>query len=212
MNILLLNGLPEDYEGIPISPDYRNMIQVDLILRDPDLSDADKVAAALDQLYPEIPEDIAKAVNGLDWFFTRGQIGGEGKEDGRAPQRAFDFSQDANLIYSAFYATYNISLTTIDFLHWWEFMALFEGLPESTLIKRVIYWRTADLTGLPKEERRRVQKMRRLFALKQTDAPPLSVEEVNRQTMERVAKRFEAAEKALKGGEKMLKLYEYISY
>ena len=42
------------------------MIQVDLILRDPDLSDADKVAAALDQLYPEIPEDIAKAVNGLD--------------------------------------------------------------------------------------------------------------------------------------------------
>lgn len=79
-------------------------------------------------------------------------------------------------------------------------MALFEGLPETTLIKRVIYWRTADLTGLPKEKRKHIQKMRKSFALKQTDAAPLSVEEVNRQTMERVAKRFEAAEKALKGG------------
>lgn len=205
MNILLLNGLPEEYEGIPISPDYRNMIQVDMILRDPDLSDADKVAAALDQLYPEIPGDITKAINGLGWFFMRGQTD-SGKEGGRTPQRAFDFEQDANLIYAAFYATYGISLTTVDYLHWWEFMALFEGLPESTLIKRVIYWRTADLTSLPKEERRRVQKMRRLFALKQTDAPPLSVEEVNRQTMERVAKRFEMAEKALKGGEKDVKI------
>lgn len=68
VNILLLNGLPEEYEGIPISAGYRNMIQVDMILRDPDLSDADKVAAALDQLYPEIPGDITKAINGLGWF------------------------------------------------------------------------------------------------------------------------------------------------
>ena len=36
MNILLLNGLPEDYNGIPISADFRNMIQVDIILHEED--------------------------------------------------------------------------------------------------------------------------------------------------------------------------------
>ncbi len=34
MNLLLINGLPEEYKGIPISADFRNMIQVDLILRE----------------------------------------------------------------------------------------------------------------------------------------------------------------------------------
>ena len=47
MSILLLDGLPEEYEGIPISADYRNMIQVDLILHDPTINEVEKTIAAL---------------------------------------------------------------------------------------------------------------------------------------------------------------------
>lgn len=64
MNLLLLNGLPEEYKGYPISADYRNMIQVDMILREPDISDAEKTVAALEQLYPETPPDIQLALDG----------------------------------------------------------------------------------------------------------------------------------------------------
>jgi len=199
MNILLLDGLPEDYEGIPLSADFRNMIQVDLILHDPDTSDVEKTAAALYQLYPEIPSDIHKAVEGLVWFYTRGSAPSEGKDKGakKSPRKAFDFEQDANLIYAAFYATYRISLTTVDFLHWWEFMALFEGLPETTLMQRVLYWRTADVAGLPKHEKKHVLKMRKIFALKEPEKQPMTVEELTQQTKDRVARRFAEAQAAL---------------
>jgi hypothetical protein len=198
MNILLLDGLPESYCGIPISADFRNMIQVDIILHEPDTSETEKTLAALYQLYPEIPGDIRKAVEGLVWFYTRGGADGEGRDKGakKAPKKAFDFAQDANLIYAAFYATYGLSLSTVDFLHWWEFMALFEGLPETTLLQRVMHWRTADVAGLPKHEKNHVLKMRRLFALKGPDKPPLSIEALDQQTRDRVARRFAEAQAA----------------
>lgn len=200
MSILLLNGLPEEYEGIPISADYRNMIQVDLILHDPTINETEKIIAALYQLYPDLPGDVGKAVEGLVWFYTRGDTAGDSKDRGakKAPKKAFDFEQDANLIYAAFYATYGISLTTVDFLHWWEFMALLEGLPETTLMQRVIYWRTVDVNGLSKHEKKHVLKMRKLFALKGQEKPALDIEELNRRTRDRVARRFAEAEEAMK--------------
>jgi len=204
MNILLMDGLPEEYEGVEISADFRNMIQVDLILRDDKLSDIEKTMAALNQLYPVIPNDIQKAIDGLAWFSSRGQGGNEsaGEVNQTQTKRGFCFEQDAGLIYSAFYSTYHISLTTVEFLHWWEFMALFEGLPEDTLIKKVIYWRTADVTTMGKEERKHVLKMRKQFALKSTEKPVLSAEEVERKMKERMAQRFAEAQATLeqKGG------------
>lgn len=202
MNILLMNGLPEEYEGIPISADFRNMIQVDLILHDTESSETEKTIAALHQLYPEMPKDAHKAVEGLAWFFTRGNTPSGGKDTSakKAPKKAFSFEQDATLIYAAFYATYGLSLTTVEFLHWWEFMALFEGLPEDTLIQRVMYWRTADVAGMTKQERKHVMKMRGIFALKETEKAAMSVDELNQQTKDRVARRFAEAQAALAKG------------
>jgi len=199
MSILLLDGLPEEYDGIPISADFRNMIQVDLILHDPDISEVEKTIAALYQLYPETPRDIRKAVEGLVWFYSRGASTGDGKDKSaqRATPKAFDFEQDANLIYAAFYATYGINLSTVEYLHWWEFLALFEGLPETTLMQRVIYWRTVDVAGMPKHEKNHILKMRKLFALKQATKPVMDIETLNQQTKDRVARRFAEAQAAL---------------
>lgn len=201
MNILLMDGLPEDYKGIPISPDYRNMIQVDMILRDPELSDVERAQLALPLLYPEVPEDIRLAIEGLEWFYARGHVEDVASGDGRTPQkgktkRAFDFEQDANLIYAAFRATYNLDLADVEYLHWWAFMALFEGLPETTLIQRVIYWRTADTTGMSKTERKHVMRMRNLFALKTPEREPMDIKEVEQRTLDWAARRFEEAKKA----------------
>ncbi len=205
MNILLIDGLPEDYDGIPLSTDFRNMINVDLIMSDTESSEAEKTIATLNQLYPEIPTDLEKAMEGLVWFYTRGKVSAEDEKDqpvkGSTP-KAFDFEQDANLIYAAFYATYNISLATVEYLHWWEFMALFEGLPEDTLVQRVLYWRTADLAGMPKNEKTHLLKMRKLFALKETGKKAMTVEELNQQTKDRVAERFAKAKAAKEKADK----------
>jgi len=201
MNILLLDGLPYDYKETPLSADFRNMINADLILHDPEIPDEEKTFLVLNQLFENIPNDIQQAIDGFSWFFSRGQHEdkeGVGKSKS-ASQKGFDFEQDANTIYAAFYATYNISLTTIDFLHWWEFMALFEGLPETTHMKQIIYWRTADLAGMPKREKKHILKMRKLVALKNPDKKVLSVEEINQQTKDRVMERFEQVRRQQEG-------------
>lgn len=199
MNILLLDGLPEEYAGTPLSTDFRNMIQVDLILHDPDLSPSEKTFTALNQLYPEMPPDISVAIEGLAWFFGRGESEKDGskKASKKPSKKGFDFEQDANIIFAAFYATYGLSLSTIDYLHWWEFMALFEGLPETTLIQRIIYWRTADLSELKGEELKHVKKMRGIFALKAPEQALLAPGEIDQQTKARVAQRFAEAQQQL---------------
>jgi hypothetical protein len=200
MNILLQDGLPEDFEGIPISADFRNMIQVEMILQDEELSAAEKTIAALLQLYPEIPQDTEKAVEGLIWFFTRGRLATQGESASHASPKGFDFQQDASYIYAAFFEVYGIRLAYVEYLHWWEFMVLFEGLPETTLIQRIIYWRTADIGQLPKAEQKHIQRMRKLFALKAPQRQSMAIEDIDQRTRDRVNRRFMqatlAAEKA----------------
>lgn len=52
-----------------------------------------------------------------------------------------DWEIDADLIYAAFRQAYGIDLLVAD-LHWHEFKALFDALPDDTLMVRVIQWRS----------------------------------------------------------------------
>lgn len=195
MNTLLLGRLPREIKGVAISPDFRNMIRVEMLLTDNKLPLETRLYMALNQLYPKIPGNAQEAIEGLFWFYSRGESkkNPEGQERGR---RAYDFSQDAGLIYSAFFASYGINLPDVDFMHWWEFLALFEGLPEETLIKRVMYWRTCDMTKLKGAELKHVREMRSRFALRTDgDIQKKSIEEIERETIEHYKHRIELAKK-----------------
>lgn len=135
MSILLEDGLPETLEGVPIYADFRNMVRFELILQDQGLSDAQKARLGLAQLFAELPPGGAEhAVSLLMWFYLGGKPPAGDGADGpaRRPERAYDFEQDSGRIYAAFLQAYGINLATVAFLHWWEFLALLEGLPEST--------------------------------------------------------------------------------
>ena len=182
MNTLITGGLPQEIDGVPITPDFRNMLRVQAILDDQGLDQTQKFAQMLDRLYPEWPDDPVKAFEGLAWFFNRGQPRDEDQPRAAKQRKAYDFTQDASLIFSAFFATYGMSLANIAFLHWWEFLALFEGLPEDTLIKKVMYWRTCDISKLSKEEKKHVLEMRKHFAISRSETERKSIEEIERET------------------------------
>lgn len=60
--------------------------------------------------------------------------------------KTFDFVQDAQLIYAAFWQVYGIDLhKQKGKLHWQSFVALFCGLPEDTRMMQVIDIRTRPL-------------------------------------------------------------------
>lgn len=166
---VLINGL-----AYPVHFGFKTGIQLDLAYHDEKYTLEERYVHMLHLFYLEIPEDIGSALNQMLWFFTCGRYNPE-VEKKRAEQenteqqksrkkepRQFCFSQDAELILSAFYSEYGIMLNRLqdEDLHWWEFMALFSSLPESTTIKRYIEIRTCSLNGLPEAERKRIRKLR----------------------------------------------------
>jgi len=57
-----------------------------------------------------------------------------------------DFSQDSGYIYASFMSDYGIDLLEQhDRLHWWKFRALFDGLSEKSIIKKIMQIRAAEI-------------------------------------------------------------------
>lgn len=104
------------------------------------------------------------------------------------------------MIYAAFRTQYRINLnqTADKDLHWWEFMAMFDSLSEELLISRVMYYRTADLKGLGKNQKAFLKKMRSIYALKKAESSmdhEAKLAKRNRDMKEYVRKRMDECRK-----------------
>lgn len=177
---LLIDPLPTSViiqgQEWPINSKFYISILFELLMQKDAVTNEEKVSQALSLYFPEIPSDIKGAIDAMLWFYKCGNEP-EDKSDassgkGHAKQ-SYCFEQDAELIYSAFFNAYKIDLAEVD-LHWWKFRALFAGLPSECEIKKIMGYRTADLKGLSKTQKKMYEKMRKLYALKS----PQSVESV----------------------------------
>lgn len=91
-----------------------------------------------------------------------------GKGRGGKSEPVFDFGQDAGYIYAAFRQAYGIDLFRAR-LHWWEFVALFESLPDNTRMAQIINIRSQPIPARNRYNGESVQHLMRqkaLFALK----------------------------------------------
>lgn len=87
----------------------------------------------------------------------------EGDEVPRPP--VLDWKYDAKYIIGDFIRFYNIDLLTAE-MHWWRFRILFSALPDDSQMMKRIAYRGADIGQIKNEsERKRIQRMQRLFAL-----------------------------------------------
>lgn len=153
-----------------IRPGYRTMMAIEAMMFS-DMSDDERLLRTFGLFFEEIPENMEKAVDFLLWFHKGGEEEDEKKKNGcmpTSPQRAYDFFADAEMIYAAFRQQYGIDLrrTANADLHWWEFRAMFFSLSEDVKMAKVMYWRTCELKGMPKSEKKFIEKMRALYALK----------------------------------------------
>lgn len=145
--------LPDEIAGVKIQTGFRSILR--LLCAE---TDEEKGRAILEIFNGTIPENIGDE-------FNRFIAAGEEPEDDDDIEKSFDFVIDAGRIYSSFFQDYGINLFTIN-LHWWEFMELFKGLSENTIIKKVIDARTKKITPeMGKEEREHWIKMKQQFSL-----------------------------------------------
>ena len=132
---------------IPINTDYRTGILFEQTLADLTLPDDERLNTVLklyygDTIFPLMTdmEMVQEALDGIMWFYRCGtddtvEPEMDGKSLGEDPP--FSYEYDAGYIYAAFMETYKIDLTK-NKLHWWQFRALFLGLPESVDRKSVV--------------------------------------------------------------------------
>lgn len=174
--------------------DYRTGMQFEAIQRS-DQSQEEKIIALLQLYYPEIPHDISGAIDKLLWFYRCGEEEKEEKEEKKRYQRrgsdtpAYSFSQDAPYIYSAFREQYGIDLTETDDMHWWKFIALFDSLSEETKMSKIMYYRKASTSGMPKERRAFLNEMKKLYEIRTSGKKKLTLEQRNKRWMDYVKNR-----------------------
>lgn len=171
---LLLNALPETmWEGRKVNSDFRPMVWLaNQYLRGAAEKDPlGFTVGAFRRFYPgDTPApQSADAFQSMLRFYAGGETATPETRRSTAAgshEIAFDYASDASYIVAAFQQAYGIDLTC-EKVHWWRFRALFLGLPEDTLMHKIMHWRTADLTAMSPEERRFYEERRELFALPQ---------------------------------------------
>lgn len=168
MNILL--SRPPDAVCIggveyKINPSHRIMMRLELFRDENELSEI-----VSDFYCGSVPEDVEEAVRQMLSFHAAGEQQEAGQTGGGSSKRIYDFDQDADAIFASFFDAYGMNLTRAD-LHWWEFVHLMFNVPASTPLGMRLYYRSADMSKVPKTERKRFLEMRANFALKNEDAP-----------------------------------------
>lgn len=160
---------------IPINTDYRTGILFEQTLSDPAMPDDEKLITILNLYYGEAVfpllddmDKVQEALNGIMWFYRCGAeetAESETEEDTSGKEPPFSYEHDAGYIYAAFIEAYGIDLTK-NRLHWWQFRALFLGLPETVLFCRIMGYRTMEIPAkMPKEKKEFYRRMKRIYRI-----------------------------------------------
>ena len=172
---ILTNPMPElvsvGGQLFQIVTDFRPWLTFEVSIMDPDIYPEMLVDISIDALYVNPPEGHARThlaaalFDKLIWFYRCGRPEKAERCSGGSPcARAYDFEQDAALIMAAFQQAYGIDLTTAT-MHWWRFRALFEALPDSCRICKIMEYRTADTSDMPEKTKALYEKMQEKYRL-----------------------------------------------
>lgn len=180
MNILIdlvpttVNIDNREYE---INSDFRTSILFELLMQDGTIEEDDKILMALQLYYPDIPENIKKAIEQMLWFYRCGKDVSSSKGNGKSKgvTQIYSFEYDDDYIYSAFLDQYNIDLQDIEYLHWWKFKAMFKALKDDNMIVKIMGYRSMDLSKVKdKEQKAYYRRMQKLYEI------PISKDEQNK--------------------------------
>ena len=189
MNIFY-EELPDciNVNGVPykVITDFREWIRFsDMIASD---IPADLKAEFLMEMFLEdapkmySKQDMDAVVDGIVQFLTMSELNFPVLEENKPDQngqkkKAIYYEYDAPCIISAFWQDYGIDLLDIEYMHWWKFKMLLDGIAENRQIKERIYYRTVDVRQIKdRKEVSRIMRIRRRITIPEQEL--LSDEEI----------------------------------
>lgn len=184
MNVFY-EDLPEtlevDGKEYPIITDFREWLRFSDMLKS-DIPPQFKLEFLSDMFLEDVPdlyaeEDIESVMDAITAFLSLSALEFPKQEkeseeefenvdfEEESVRKAIYYEQDAPYIISAFRREYQIDLLSVEYLHWWEFRMLLDGLSEDCQIKKRIYWRTCDVSKMDKNERMKILRIRRSITI-----------------------------------------------
>lgn len=174
---LLTERLPDSLviagRELAINTDFRLMVRLELLLTEGADDLENELAALLAEFMPEIDNTLPQEAftEALMQYYACGKVSAEDNEDDGENdepgyhERIYSFLHDSAYIYAAFVEAYGIDLTEAA-LHWYQFRALFNALPQSCFFSRILGWRGMEITSaMSSEQKDFYRKMKRRFAL-----------------------------------------------
>ncbi len=177
-----------------VRSDFRTVLEIFIMLDDPDLSDADKTEALLQMFYVNRPPDVEAALQAFMEFIDprssayprrRAQRSGSSSErtnsgeselscrhrEARrfgACEDAIDWQQDFDLMVAPVNHILGFECRAADYLHWQTFLSAYLEIPPESVFARVLRIREKLRTAkkLEKHERTWYNKNRELIHLK----------------------------------------------
>ena len=93
-------------------------------------------------------------------------------EEGNKGQQTYDFAQDSAMIIASMRQVYGLTLEELKQMHWWEFLALFNSLPDECFFSRILQIRTMKIDPKASPERKaEIKKAKKSVALIDTRTP-----------------------------------------
>lgn len=196
-----------DIDGcaVPIDPNFRIMCRYGTAVRRWDKKELCRCAELF--FFAGLPEGVnpRNAAKAISRFYAKG-LGSDISEDDNKDEKktatkirppVFDFLEDEGYFLSAFRAEYGIDLLAVKEMHWFEFGALFLGLPDDCKIKQIIGIRSTETAGIKLPgEKRRILRLQKIFALKGNRPKHYnSLKERNAATKRELAENFEMAKR-----------------
>lgn len=179
---VLLDPLPQEWNGYPIDTDFRIGVQISQCLADDTLNKREKVATALSLLFPDEQPSFDEAIDALQWYLSEYDHDNHEKCKDRK-LKVMDFDTDQWRIYSAFLRQYRIDLNTVK-MHWFTFMGLLSNLEECNFI-RVMEIRQKEIPSKASpEEKKRLRKVKKIYSLADQEEAHTEEEERNREAQD----------------------------
>ena len=148
-----------------IRSDFRTILEIFVMLDDPDLTDADKTEALLRMFFIERPPATEPALLAFTDFVDPRQAA---KTPATHGTRLIDWQQDFDLMVAPINHILGFECRSADYLHWHTFLAAYLEIPPESVFARVLRIREKLRTGkkLEKYERTWYSKNRDLVHLR----------------------------------------------
>ena len=162
---LLLDDIDEIVKNrikINFDTNFRIGIAFEIMMQNPKYSMQAKTYQALKLFYPEINQikDFKKAIDDIIWFYSCGKNEEKTSQKSKKNKnkQIYSYVFDNDLIYSAFKDQYNVDLEEVEYLHWWKFRAMFNGLKSDNRIVEIMGYRAVDLSKIKDKEMKKHRK------------------------------------------------------